>query len=443
MRTALALLFSVSMVARAQDDPKDLLLRVSQKVMDSIHRLPRYLCTLTIERSQYKTGGVLSTHSCDNLAAEKKAGHLKRSLYASDRLRLDVAIGTSREIFGTTNEMYSWVGDNRFDNRGLFDLVRQGAISSGSFSTFLISIFGEDRATFSYNGDITENGRQLSEFGFQVPLEKSNYVYSFGNNRTETVRTAAEGTFLADSNTFDLVRLTIHRALPPNTDACETAETFDYQQVSLGGSSFLLARKGLLDILSPGDEMENHMDYSACREFTGQSTLTFDTPSQPSGSISATSDPAAAAFALPPGQPFKLAFTEPIDTAVVAAGDPIRAKLTTAILSRSAQVLVPNGAIVLCRIMKAEHLYGNDKAFVLGVKVESIMVGGTSLPLKAAPDSGARRFTKGEGRLTQRIDLGPLVVIQDLEVAVFEFPFAHPKDVIKSGMISSWLTLAP
>jgi hypothetical protein len=443
MRTALALLFSVSIVAPAQDDPKNLLLRVSQKVMDSIHRLPSYLCTLTIERAQYKTDGGVSIHSCDNLAAEKKAGRLKRRLYASDRLRLDVAIGTSRGIFGTTNEMYSWVGDNRFDNRGLFDLVRQGAISSGSFSTFLVSIFGEDRATFSYNGDITENGRQLSEFGFQVPLEKSSYVYLFGNNRSEEVRTAAEGTFLADSNTFDLVHLTIHRALPPNTDACETAETFDYQQVSLAGRSFLLAKKGFLDILSPVDEMENHMDYSACREFTGQSTLTFDTPSQPSGSISAPRDSVVPALALPPGQPFKLAFTQPIDTAVVAAGDPIRAKLTTAILTPSAQVLVPKGAIVLCRIMKAERLYGKDRAFVLGVKIESIIVGETTRPLKAAPDSGARRFTKGEGRLAQRIDLGPLVALQDLELGVFEFPFAHPNEVIKSGMISSWLTLAP
>jgi len=443
MRAPLALLFGVSIVARAQDDPQDLLRQVSQKVMDSIHRLPKYLCTLTIERSQYKIGGIFSTHSCDNLAAEKKAERLKRSLYASDRLRLDVAVGTSREIFGTTNEMYSWVGDNRFDNRGLFDLVRQGAISSGSFSTFLISIFGEDRATFSYNGDITENGRQLSEFGFQIPLEKSNYVYLFGENRSEGVRTAAEGTFLADPKTFDLVRLTIHRALPQNTDACETAETFDYQQVSLGGSAFLLARKGFLDILSPGDEMENHMDYSACREFTGQSTLTFDPPPQPSGSISATSDPAAPVFALPPGQPFKLAFTEPIDTAVVAAGDPIRAKFTTAILSPSAQLLVPKGAIVLCRIMKAEHLYGKNRAFVLGVKIESVIVGETSRPLRAVPDSSARRFTKGEGRLTQRIDLGPLDARQDREVRVFEFPFAHPTDVIKSGLVSSWLTLAP
>jgi len=138
--------------------------------------------------------------------------------------------------------------------------------------------------------------------------------------------------------------------------------------------------QGLLEILSPGDEMENHMDYSACREFTGQSTLTFDTPSQPSGSISATSDPVRPAFALPPGQPFKLAFTELIDTAVVAAGNPFRAKLTTAILSGSAQVLVPNGAIVLCRIMKAERLYGKNRAFVLGVKTESIIVGETPRP---------------------------------------------------------------
>jgi hypothetical protein len=81
--------------------------------------------------------------------------------------------------------MYSRVDDERFDNRGLFDLVRQGALSSGSFSTFLISIFEEDRTTFSYNGDITENGRQLSEFGFRIPLERATRCIFWGRIEAE------------------------------------------------------------------------------------------------------------------------------------------------------------------------------------------------------------------------------------------------------------------
>ncbi len=443
MRLRLALLLSICVAAKAQDDPKDLLLRVSQKAMDTVNRLPKYVCTLTIDRAEYKSDSLIPTHACDNLAAEQRAGRLKRRLFASDRLRLDVAIGVSHEKFGTSNEMYSWVGDNRFDDRGLFDLVRQGAISTGTFSTLLVSIFGEERASFSYHGDLTVDGRALAEFRFRIPLEKSNYLYLFGKDRSQHVRAPVEGTFLVDSKTFDLVRLTVRHVLPPEADACETSQTLDYGRVRLGGGDFLLATEARLDILSLADQMENHMAYSACHEFTGQSTLTFEPPPEPSGSVSDKGAPVIPAFAVPPGLAVKLAFTEPIDTAAAAAGDPIRAKLAAAIRSRSNEVLVPQGAIVSCRIVKAEHLYGQNRSFALAVKLESVVLGGISRPIAATPDSGARRFTKGTGRLTQRIDLGLLNTKQDRETSVFEFPGAAPNYVIKSGMVSNWLTLGP
>src|ERR1700733_2749387 len=219
MPTRLALFVSLSVALLAQDDPQDLLMRVSQRIRDTVDRLPKYVCTLTIDRAEYQPNSVLPTYSCDSLVAEKRAANSKRRPFASDRWRLDAAIGTSHEIFGTTNEMYSWVGDNRFDNRGLFDLVRQGSISSGSFSTLLVSIFGEDRASFSYDGDLTVDGRLIAEFGFRIPLEKSNYVYLFGRDRSGHARAGAEGTFLVDPKTFDLVRLTVRHALPAEADA--------------------------------------------------------------------------------------------------------------------------------------------------------------------------------------------------------------------------------
>jgi hypothetical protein len=442
MPTRLALFVSLSVALLAQDDPQDLLMRVSQRIRDTVDRLPKYVCTLTIDRAEYQPNSVLPNYSCDSLVAEKRAANSKRRPFASDRLRLDVAIGTSHEIFGTTDEMYSWVGDNHFDNRGLFDLVRQGSISSGSFSTLLVTVFVEDRASFSYYGDVTVDGRLLAEFGFRIPLEKSNYVYLFGRDRSEHVRAGAVGTFLVDPKTFDLVRLTVRHALPAETDACETSQTFDYGRVRLGGGDFLLATEGRLNILSLSEDAENHMAYSACHEFNGQSTLTFEAL-EPSGSVSGKSDAVGPEFVLPAGLPFKLAFTERIDTAAAAAGDPIRAKLTAAIRARTSGVLVPQGSIVSGRIIKAEHRYGQNKSFLLAIRLDSMMVGGMSRPFKATRDSGARRFAKSAGGLTQSVDLGPLNAGQDRQVGVFEFPGAGPNYVIKSGLESNWLTLEP
>jgi len=437
----LLLLLSMTVGVQAENNPNDLLMRVSQKIMDSIHRLPKYMCTLTVDRAVYRRSGGSPVSSCNHVETPKKGGHLGR-LSASDRLRLDVAIGASHDVSGTSGEMYSWVGENHFDNQGLFDIVRQGAISSGSFSTLLISIFGEDRASFSYSGNITLDGRALAEFAFQVPLEKSNYLYFFANNK-RAVRTPMEGAILVDPRTFDLVRLTIHRTLPAEADACATSQTLDYGRVIFGDSDFLLVKQGRLDILSLNDEMENHIAYSACHEFTGESTLSFDPPLDSSPSVSGGGDSGTAGFSLPPGLPFQLVFVEPIDTAAAAVGDPIRARLAAAIRSPSSEVLVPSGATVLCRIVKAQRNYGRDASFELAVKVESVVVRGKSQPFNAAPDSGFRTFTKKSGRLKQRVNLGRLTVTEDRGAEIFEFRNASLKYVIKSGMVSNWLTLAP
>src|ERR1700734_2914580 len=116
------------------DDARDLLLRVRNNVTDTVGRLPKYMCSLTVDRAQYAAD---ADHppSCDGLLGQQRQGQYKPRLTETDRLRLDVAIAAS-------NEIYSWVGEDRFGDRDLFhDLVRQGALQTGGFSSFLASIF--------------------------------------------------------------------------------------------------------------------------------------------------------------------------------------------------------------------------------------------------------------------------------------------------------------
>ena len=231
------------------DDPKELLVRVRGNLMAAIARMPRYMCTQTIDRAQYAPNllsqdplrrVILSPpDSCDNLLSQKNRAQPK--LTVTDRLRLDVAIANS-------NEIYSWVGESRFDNRDLFQMVRDGAIQTGSFSGFLGSIFARNAASFSYNGDITVDGRPLMEFGYEVPLEKSDYVFG---NRVDHVTSAYGGTFLVDPKTFDLVRLVVRTSgLSPEVGACEATTTLDYGRVRLNDSNFLLPSQAELDIVN-------------------------------------------------------------------------------------------------------------------------------------------------------------------------------------------------
>ncbi|HTR39606.1 MAG TPA: hypothetical protein VMH80_27220 [Bryobacteraceae bacterium] len=437
----LFLLLLMAAALSAQDDPKDLLIAISHKVMDSVSQLPRYMCTVTIDRAQYQLNEGHG-RSCDALAAARKAGKWKRRLAISDRLRLDVAVGASKEELSHTNEMYSWVGQTRFDDRGLFDLVREGAVSTGSFVSFLSVIFGTNSAQFTYNGDRTIGGRVLAEFGYRVPINKSTFEYYYGADRGQHVRVPYDGIFLADANTLDLVRLTVHDALPPHTDACEGTQTIDYRHLHIGGGDFLLAAESSLDIFGPVDESENHAVYFACHEFVGESTLSFDPPAAPGQSAAEKDETAAGAPLIPPGLPFELAFTEPIDSTVAAAGDLILAKLVSPIRGRDSKILVKAGARVSGRIVEMQRDYMSNR-LIVEVRLRTLNTEGVLLPFAATTDSGVRRFQASSRGLARRLELGPLDASQGRAVGVLVFNRAGKNYVVKSGFRSHWRTLKP
>jgi hypothetical protein len=416
------------------DDPKDLLLRVRDNLMGTIQRLPRYTCTLTIDRAQYEPDRIQLAPPCDELLGQRNKGQVVPRLSETDRLRLDVAIAA-------TNEIYSWVGEDRFGDHDLFDLVRQGALQTGSFSTFLTSIFSGSSASFSYNGDTALDGRPLVEFGFRVPREKSNYVFG---NRREHVTTGYEGTFLADPKTGDLVRLVVRTSeLPAEVGSCQATTTLDYTRVHLNDSDFLLPREARLDILNTdGAELRNRTVYAGCHEFQGVSTVRFDEPAPEAAALAAGKDSTASPFEVPAGLPFKVVFTQPIDAAAAAAGDRIKAKLNSAIRDASSKVLVPEGSEITARIVKLERFEGPPSSLKIIVKLETVNVGGTPHSLHATMSSRGQRFEKGTG-LERRVQLGSFDTLADLGGGLFEFRDAKPNFVVRSGLESNWMTAGP
>jgi hypothetical protein len=234
------------------------------------------------------------------------------------------------------NEMYSWAGENRFSNRDLFEFVRDGAVSTGSFTSMLTSIFGNNAARFAYDGDSMAGGRLLSEFGFHIAQERSTYLYIFGATRAQHVPMAYDGTVFVDPETLDLVRLRIRTAQPPpETGVCELVQSLEYTRTRLNGTDFLLPSEARVSVIhTDGTEADNRIQYSACHEFRGESTVRYEPADQAEGSSPDRGVPATP-FSLPPGLPFKVAFTDRIDAQTAAAGDPIRGRLKTAIRDRS------------------------------------------------------------------------------------------------------------
>jgi len=410
---------------KGQKNPMELLRRVQQKVTDSLDRVPKYMCTETIDRTQYQPEKPGSGMACDEWS--------KPGLYpiVSDRLRLDVAMAASGEIF-------SWSGESQFDDRDLFGIVRGGAISTGSFASFLATIFRGDEASFTYNGDTHDaGGRVLSEFGFRVPFERSHYYYGEGAHR---VTTGYGGTFRVDSKTADLVHLEVMTLrLPAVTAACRASTTLDYSQVRMKDIDFLLPSASLLRIdRIDGSIAENRTAFSNCHEFLGESTISFGDPPPSEPAAPARSAPPVM---IPPGLPFRIVLTQTINVNEAAAGDRVNARLSSSIKDGE-KVLVHSGASVQARIVRIQRSYGSNAGVTLDLKLETVTARGVAVRLVAAPEVEDKFEKSGNSTLQRRVELGTLLALEDRAASLFFRGHGIARLNI-NGAESEWRTAEP
>jgi hypothetical protein len=414
------------------------LLAIRKNVMATVNRLPKYLCTETIDRSTFLPRAVVPNRSCDDLASRGKETNWKIRESQSDRLRLDVAVSRDE------GEMYSWLGENRFHDRSLAHLVGSGVTATGAFSALLGAIFGDNVAGFTYNGEKILNNRALIEFGFRVPRDKSSFTV--GNGKYSMI-VPYDGVVLADPKTFDLVRLVVHAdELSEQLHICEDSTTLDYASVRLNNAQFLLPRNALLRVdYDDGSESENRTVFSACHEFLGESKLSFDMPAASQSEASERSAPQP--LTLPAGLHFTLALTSPIDTATAAAGDTITATLTSPIGRKHDNVLVPKGATVTGRIVQIVRLYV-ARSWAVAVRLEAIENGGAFQPFPARLVTVVKRLSDGLTRregLTVMQNLGSfnqMPQLGDPAVGILRLEDVSKDYVIQRGIELEGITIA-
>jgi hypothetical protein len=407
------------------DDAKAILLNARQKIIKAIGRLPKYLCTETVERYTFQPEITLEGASCAELAKKRNSADFNLRETTSDRLKLDVAVSGD-------SEMYSWAGEDHFSAQSLHSLVQNGATSTGTFASFLGSIFGTAAATFTYNGDVNAAGHVVAEFGFRVPVEKSSY--SIRNSLSDSI-VGYGGVFWVDLKTFDLVRLSITAdKLPLELNACETSTTLDYEHIQLNHADFLIPKDVHWHVMNlDGSEFTSRTVFSACHEFLGESTLHFDAAPEETQVAAAKS-----VTVLPPDLTFSLVLLDPIPIATAAAGDLFRAKLAAAIRVKSGGISIPKDAIITGRIMRIERQYGpKSQSLMLGLKPETIQANGAPQPFHAQLGSAISRHKKVAGTLILRQDLGTFDEMSNQEdSAVGSLRFEHVKDgyVIPAGL---------
>lgn len=305
-------------------EPEGLLARIKAHVGEGLKRLPSYTCLETVERFD-RLGGFTP-------------------FVLVDRLRLEVAMVGNKEF-------YAWPGDSTFGEKSIVQMIPNGTIGSGDFALHAYSVFLSRSPAYTYAGEITRNGRRLIRFDYMVAESDSGYTLRVPPRESQV---GYYGSFLVDRETLDLVRLEVAAAgIPPDLGLTEAVDVMEYSRVRIGDGMYTLpASSELLLKKSSNIESRNRIEFSRCRQFTGESRLTFgETPlaEQP------RTQPAAAKKALPQAALFDLILETAIDSATSAVGDEVSARLESDI-KKGGAVIIPKGARVTGRITRLARI---------------------------------------------------------------------------------------
>jgi len=315
----------------------ELLARIRVRAITNLERQPNYTCRETVERSHRLN----STHKFQWL----------------DTVRLEVALVDGKEMFG-------WPGAKKFEDMELRNFVSQGAIGNGNFAMHARAIFRGGRARFEYRGEGTTGNQAWVRFAFQVPLLGSGYSLRIGEHKATV---AYHGSFDADPISLDLERIeVIADEIPVELRLTSAEDRVEYARTQIGSGEFLLPSASELSLVDlDGGESRNQVRFDSCRQFAGESVLTFDDPA-PSSSTNAP--PNIEEVQLPPDLTLTLSLLDEVDLTKAAIGDPIRARLQNDLKSKG-RVLLSRNATASGRITRVEH---HGDWLVLGLRFDEL-----------------------------------------------------------------------
>ncbi len=432
MKAVAALLCAISAWAATDDDPLEVLVRVRDRVLAHAERVPNHTCVETIVRDHYARSAAPPPRSCDALLGRRKEAGPDAlvTLDTTDRLRLDVAVSMS-----DGREIYSWAGAGKFEDKEIDEIVPAGAIGTGAFATSLLGIFHAHDPRFTFEGETTLNSRRMMEFSFRIPQDDSHYKVRAGK---AWMTTGYTGTLLVDPVTADLRRITLRtEELEPVTDACEVDTTLDYSMVQLGAEEYLLPQMTRERFIGQdGSEAENALTFSACREFRGESSVSFGGTPEPAAVSTSASRPVRP---FPGGLPLVIDMISHLNEES-AAGDIVEGLVAQPLTDSQGRVLAPFGAQVQGRLMRVEARHGTPGTTTIVLRWETIETADGKLPLALKPD---RRSDRGlrEGHVLQRKQQEfVLPRVGEEKYASFQFSGEHV--VVRDPLRTAWLTVS-
>lgn len=340
------------MVALAQEAAKEdmLLARARLHMAQTLLGLPNYTCTQTIERMERRVPA--------------------KRIELIDVVRLEVALVSGREL-------YKWPGSGTFEAAELRDLIKTGATGTGQFAGYANAIFATRAPRFKHIGEELRNGRRLVRWDYVVPKSLSGF-----NLRVEPHEAIVgfHGSIWIDAETLDLKRLEVYADdIPPILQLTDAITIVEYERAQIGTGEFLLPSMSELRMVDlRGGSSVNRARFSRCRQYTGQSVVTFEDPAEDT--------PAAESIRMieaPAGVGLELSLETEITDKTSAVGDPIEF-----VLKKDAKagktIVAPKGAAAHGRItFLRRQNWGRQSGFLLGLDVTELEFDNTRVSIAA------------------------------------------------------------
>ena len=232
------------------EDSVAILQRIRVRVAAQLARLPNYTCHEVINRVLWPAGGASSLRQ--------------------DQVEVEVAFLGRQELFARP-------GEGSFTEKSIAKLAPPGTISSGAFGAHATNLFLSDAPSFHYAGICKKDGHKAYKYDFEVPEDKS--VFWVQHDKEEGI-VAYQGSIWADFATFDLVRIEIKADhITPRLRVRSVVEKMRYSIIKMRDSEFLLPYRSELEVSdSSGNFSTNAVELQQCKEYRGNSSITFADP---------------------------------------------------------------------------------------------------------------------------------------------------------------------
>ncbi len=416
-----SLLMCVVSTLGAGDDlsPQQVLERIRAGVRQQLTTVSNYTCVENVDRT-YLLETFANRSGCEN--PERRPNHL----YMHDRLRLDVAVSEGREIF-------SWHGGKSFSSKGIDDVVQSGPISSGSFVGYLRNIFFVPGVAIRFTGHVLNANEDVYTFYYVVPRRNSLYQVGAKNKRWTV---PFHGQFTGSGTTYQLRSLqVIADDAPPESGICNAGSEIEYQFLTISGKAALIPKSYVLDMGSTNRLYTiSRSDYTQCREFRGESTLSFDVNDQ----TAKQETPIIHDEWLPAGTTLHVRLRTPVDDRTSFTGDPVEGELADSLKVKGSNITIPKGAALSGVITRLEFYPEPFNHYLMSIRFGRLTFGPNSFLLDAVPKSSSADRSALLSVYGGHI---PSYLQEDLENGLFVWESRHlHKD---QHFVADWRTKAP